>query len=119
MVSISQARLNELQDLVDAANEAESLERNARQVAQAKVAQFDTILDKIIRAAEGRPLIDDRNNFYGNGGYMHSDMHRCQPPTVEEVLREQVTALNDRVVGLESRLAAVVAVTQFAKAHKS
>lgn len=120
MPSISQAKLNELNDEVEDAVRRCNVEVRRSEAAQARVKTFDAILDKITRAARGLPLIEDRNRhgFGYTPGYVE-DGHRCQPPPVEEVLRQQVNTLHERIVSLESHLAAVIAVAEFAKEHKS
>lgn len=123
MPSISQAKLNELSTAVEQARTKYADEAKRSEIASARVQRFDDILDKIVRAANGLPLIEDHNRGdYGmSPGYITSmdNGHRCEPPTTEEVQRNEIATLNERVVGLESRLAAVVAVATFAKDHKS
>lgn len=120
MPSISKAKLDELEASVRAAEGYAKRANDRATEAETKLKAFDAVLDKVERAAQGRPLTDDRNQ----GGWMHSygisseEWQRPKPP-LEERQEQEIRALNERIVGLESRLAAVVAVAQFAKEHKA
>lgn len=120
MPSISQAKLDEMAAArEDTARQAAKAEAQARE-AEARVRAFDGILDKVVRAAEGRPLIEDRNMGYG-GGYMGSMIEANGQRKLKTVERQEqeIRSLNERVVALEARLAATVAVATFARAHKA
>jgi hypothetical protein len=123
MPSISQAKLDELNEQF--ANALRIAERNAERanVAERKVQTFDAILEKVIRAANGQRLTEDRGgwsgvNAYGPSGWVEGEVSK-KKPTVEERQANEIRQLNERITNLEARLAAVGAVAQFAKAHKA
>lgn len=119
MPSISQAKLNEIEEASCAATASAARERDRANQAAERVRAFDSVLDKIVRAADGRPLTDERNG----GGWLsapsYGEFDPRFPPSVEERRERDFRELHDRIVGLESRLAAVKAVAQFAKEHKA
>lgn len=100
-------------------------EREARDIArdlQRQVNNFDEILEKIIRAAQGAPLIQRGDVGYGamTPGYGYGDgSHQCQPPTAQELQARMLDEQFSRNVDLQSRVSAVIAVATFAKEHKS
>lgn len=126
MPSISQAKLSEMeQELHDASADAARNLGDAHR-AEARVRTFDMILDKINRAARGVPLRDQngRNDWGMSNGYALSQgfTSSCgheRQPTEAEMHRQEVQNLNARIVDLETRIAAVVAVTTFAQDHKA
>lgn len=93
-------------------------EREQLDFMRRKVVTFDQILDKIIKAANGMPLCDIRSGYdtlsRSMGSYIGS-----QSPTDAQREEFKLSQMHERIVDLESRLASVVAVTQFAKSHKA
>ncbi len=119
MPSISQAKLDEMAEAAASlTRQAHDADQRARR-AEARVAEFDAILDKVMRAAQGRPLNDNRDGaYYANmGGYMEATGDR-KIKAAERHERE-VAALNERIIGLEARNAAAIAVASFARSHKA
>lgn len=95
-------------------------ERSKKEYLEKMVITFDHILEKIVRAAEGVPLIqDDRSYAMMSNGMHYEQPHRCTPLTHDEVRLAEVEALHDQVLMLAERLAAVKAVAAFAKEHKA
>lgn len=125
MPSISQAKLDELREINE--NALRIADRNGERanVAERKVQQFDAILEKVIRAANGQKLTDDRGGWPGIDGVRYAPSAWIEgevskkKPTVEERQANEIRLLNERLTVLEARLAAVGAVAQFAKAHKA
>jgi hypothetical protein len=92
---------------------------------EARIVQFDRILDDIVSAAQGMPLgrRDDRNamalgSYPGSYGY---EPQRCihDYPSETERLEAQLRDCRAQLLGQERHLAAVVAVAIFAKEHKA
>lgn len=123
MPSISKAKLDELNTELEARGRLASQHHERAETAERKLRQFDSVLDKIVRAAEGRPLTDERNaggNYWGASNYIHPSADGVgRKPKAVELQAQEIRSLNDRIVHLESRLAATVAVATFAKAHKA
>lgn len=96
-------------------------ELNQRQAHQLET--FNEILSKIVRAAQGQPIIQRGDVEYGgtlSPGYGYGDSgHRCTPPTTEEIQTQMLEEQHARNTDLQSRVSAVIAVAQFAKEHKS
>jgi hypothetical protein len=115
-VNISKAKFDEMTSAVEVAQRELALERGRRAKLAEDAQAFDKILDKIVDAAHGVPLHEGTR--YGMTPGYAVDGHRCQPPTTEEIHRGEIADLNSRIVYLESRLAATVAVAQFAHEHK-
>ena len=119
MPSISKEKLDELN--ADAATAWAKVEewKSRALAAEARTREFDSILDKIKKAAEGVPLTSNPNSW-GMSPYLGSEqIHTCQEPTTEQRQARQIDSLNERVVNREGRLAAVVALTEFAREHKA
>lgn len=127
MPSIKQADLDTMQVRLEEAEEVagSAQVKVSRQAAQ--IDQFNNILDTILSAANGLPIgrRDDRNaNTWGMSpgyptmGFSDSCGHARVPSDLERH-EAQVGSLQDRVVNLERRLAAVIAAAQFAKEHKA
>lgn len=117
MASIPQSKLDDLEASLASFQRAAKANEDRAAVAERKVKRFDDILDKIVKAATGRPLTDDLH-----GGYYASDSYgSVADPRMTDAERQAMEQerLRERVVSLESRLAAVVAVAQFAKGHKA
>lgn len=116
MPSISQAKLDELNQRLERADARVENLRFEKSALETRVRTFDTILGKIVKAANGQPLTEDRNHY---GYSMMSD--QIYPPRMTDEERQELREkeMRDRIVNLESRLAAVVAVAQFATDHKS
>lgn len=115
MPSISTAKLKELTDARDKALTELQIERDVARMHRRQMDNVNAILDKIVKAAQGCPL--DVAGFYGCSGVLSTgDSARLTDVERQALEQERV---RERVVSLESRLAAVVAVAQFAKAHKS
>lgn len=120
MPSIKQADLDTLhQDVADA---QASSQRHLEEYQSLKVAydqeygkrqDFDKVLDQIIKTASG----DYRwsGDSYGNIGMTPMMGGQMRELTKAERHEALLTSLNERVVNLESRLAAAVAVATFAK----
>jgi hypothetical protein len=54
-----------------------------------------------------------------NSGYMSLDEpHHCTPPTTKVIQARMIDDLFNRLVDLETKLAAVKAISVFAKEHK-
>lgn len=86
------------------------------------IKKFDEILKKIVRASNGHQLIQTQENLYAAqniGGFGGDSYHRCNPPSNEELLREDNRQLVERVCVMEARLAAVEAIATFAQEHKA
>ena len=117
MPSIAKSKLDELTATARAAEERADRERTKRDEAEWKIRAFDGILDKILLAADGMPLVESRGGGYANLSYStgYNDQSRW---TDAERREAEVERLRDRVVNLERQIAAVKAVTQFAKIHK-
>lgn len=117
MPNITKAKLDEMNELVE--RYEEELDKLNKRLAAAErgTRTFDGILDKIIMAANGMPLTSNRDghNFAAvNHGYAYDvRMTEAEKAAIAEEERRE------RIVNLEARLAAVVAVCQFAKEHKS
>jgi hypothetical protein len=97
-----------------------SEELNQRQAHQ--IETFNSILDKIVRAARGLPIIMNRDmdSMVMNGSYMGDNHgHQCTIPGELEVLRRELSLSHMTVVTLETQLASAVAIAEFAKEHKS
>ena len=111
MPSIKQADLDELNSRVSTAEIDRDRQRTQSAQNAAQIVTFDSILDKIVRAANGQPLIDSPNAVYGNywGGTVSALDPNYKPSKGERAERE-IANLNERVVDLERRLAAVNAV---------
>jgi hypothetical protein len=109
--------VQEIQDLTKKLNDQIAYGRDR----QNKINNFDAILTKIIRAAQGIPLIQSDDLGYGvmTPNFMGHDPHRCQPPTSEELQAEMLKNQTTYNAELQSRIAAVIAVAQFAKEHKA
>lgn len=119
MPSISAARLKQLEAEADEQRREADRWRDRAQHAEDRLGQFDAILDKVVRATDGRPLSDNDRGGYG-ANYMGSEI--LGPPRkikTEERQAEEIRGLNERVVNLESRLAAAKAIASFARAHKA
>ena len=120
MPSISKTALDELNERVRVAEARSENERQEKIALRAKVSQFDDILDKLIKAANGYPLVEERGNTWGmTNGYSIGSAPLDQRLTDAERQAIEQERLRERLNGAESRLAAVVAVAQFAKAHKA
>lgn len=117
MPSLSKAALDELNSARDMALAEAADKRQRLMLLSQQVKEFDAILDKIVQASLGRQFIDSSSYSNQIGGF--GNVHRCQPPTPEELQATEIRELNERVVRLESRLAAVAAIAEFAKVHKS
>lgn len=118
MPSISSAKLQEIEEARDTALVNAERHRKEADSLRSKVGAFDGILDKIERAAQGRPLTDSRDGgYFGHVGMAYGN----EPSRLTDAERHdiEVASLRERVVDLERRLAATVAVAQFAKAHKA
>lgn len=122
MPSIAQSKLDELNaKVVSTARLAEDHEDRAV-TAERRLRAFDTVLDKIVRAANGMPLSDSPNRGEYAANYMSMNPMVGEPTRklkTEERQEQEIRALNERIVGLEARLAAVTAVATFAKNHKA
>lgn len=126
MPSISQAALDELEE------RAQSAEQNARTqvalvVASGEVAERNLrtaleALDAVQRVAKGLALEPRNPNGRGyapfGDGYGSSLMATNHDPrlTPEEIEWERQRVTNERIVALEGRLAAVIAVASFVRA---
>lgn len=118
-MNISKARLAELEHNADFwQGEAEKLSARITDVLEPRVATFGRILEKIERAAEGIPVNYEPNQ----GGYGLVDhgerMYRNERLTDEEKREIEMQNLRIQVLNLERRLAAVIAIAQFAKEHQ-
>lgn len=120
MPSISQAKLDEMADAHESmARQAHELDQRARQ-AEERVRTFDAILDKVVRAAQGRPMDDHRDSgHYANMGAYMAEAGSTRKVKTTERQESEIRDLNGRIVDLEARLAAAVAVASFARAHKA
>jgi len=89
-----------------------------------QVETFNEILDKITRAANGWSIVQDRNvSTYSyaapaQSNYGYNEPHSCTPPTAEVIQARMIDDLFAKLVTLESKLAAVIAISSFAKEHK-
>lgn len=123
-MQISRAQHDEWIETIQDLTAKESEARNAARDLQRQVNNFDEILDKVVRAARGLPIIQNRNvdpmamigsNYRGDnvGG------HQCTIPGELEVLRWELSAARMTIVALETQLAGTVAIAEFAKEHKA
>lgn len=96
-------------------------ERENKLVLGQQIGNFNNILEKIIRAADGLPLTDNSSHGYSqtNGYSPHDEQHNCNMPSEIEVLRYQLAILQGQIENLGARLAAVRAVAEFAQEHKA
>lgn len=126
MPSISQARLDEMTaELAEARREATEC-HSASTAQYARVARFDSILEKVINSANGQSLASDFNRGGFTPGYaMNGQLQVVSPcghtreATEAERHEAELRGLNARIVYLECRVAAVIAVATFAKEHKA
>ena len=121
MPSIKQSDLDELERAALAARDDASTTRKDAERLRTAARLFDTILDKIVRAANGAPLTDAKNDggYYGNQWGLARAIDPRDKPSRSERHEQEVSNLQDRIVELERRLAAVNAIAVFAKEHKS
>lgn len=98
-------------------------ERETKLFLAQQVRSFNEILDKIVRAAKGLPIIqstDGHSIRYGEANRsFEGDFHRCSPPTPEEHFTNELRTFQEQVIFLSDRLAAVTAIAEFAKEHKA
>lgn len=85
---------------------------------------FRAVLDDIVSAAQGFPIVGglkEPENVYRNFGssYPH-EVAPCvvHPPSEEQRHADQVRVLNTQIIDLERRLAGVIAVASFVRAHE-
>src|ERR1700684_4283948 len=124
MPSISQRDLDALKEGADNWHRVADSYRSEKSLLEGRVIRFDDILDKIYRAAYGAPLqSDNRGNAvldgFWTGSSIAESQHRCQAPSEAERHAGEVRELHQRIVELESRIAAVAALAVFAKDHKA
>lgn len=120
MPSISQAELNRLKEgLAESREASDGWERDAR-FAEARVRTFNVILDKIIKTAQG---LGNSGQYPINTGYSFNSgyppMVPEDPRSTEQRLHDDLSAARDQRQYSDSRLAAVIAVAEFAKEHKT
>lgn len=105
-----------IQDLTNKEGEARAIARDQRN----QINNFNEILDKVVRAATGQPIIQHRDlTAQAMGVNYGSHEHHCTPPTEVEELRSELALARAVNVTLESQLSAAVAVATFAKEHKA
>lgn len=116
MPSISKVKLDEIQRGAEFNQKRYEDELRRANALDLQIRRFDDILDKVIAAAQGRPLRRSENGYGFSPGLISAQDSRMTDAERQEAREQQQF---DRVVGLESRLAAVVAVAQFAIDHKA
>lgn len=120
MPSIKQSDLDELKRAASAARDDAFTTRQDADRLRTAARTFDTILDKIVRAAHGEPLVNvSDDGYYPNVWGLTRSIDPSHKPSRSERHEREVSNLQDRIVELERRLAAVNAIAVFAKEHKS
>lgn len=119
MPSIKQAYLDELKHAASAGRDDAFTARQDADRLRVAARSFDTILDKIVRAAHGVPLVNVSDGYYANGWGLRTAIDPSRKPSKSERHEQEVSSLQDRIVELERRLAAVNAIAVFAKEHRS
>lgn len=121
MVSISQVKLDELNRTIEELQGVNNRDVTLRALMKKEIDNFDEILDKIVRAANGGPINTSRGYDYGQvvGSNYDGPSHRCTPFTTEEIRAAEIEGLREQTMMLAERLAAVSAIAQFAREHKA
>lgn len=113
MPSISAARLRELEAEGEFAQRLRSVTTEQAQ----KIAHFKQILGEIVdvaRGAQGTTVTSSSGNY----AWSSADAD-VVPPSKTERQATELRELNRQIVKVEARLAAVIAVSEFAKEHHS
>lgn len=90
--------------------------RDKAQFAERRVRAFSDTLDKIVLAAQGRPLVD-RGGGYGTVWGEGSVLTASNDSSSRERLETEIRALHEQLAATQARLAAAIAVAQFAKSQ--
>lgn len=119
-MQISKAQHDEWVSTIQTLTEQVRSERDERLHARRQTENFNEILDKIVRAATGQPINQNRDlNVANFGSGYQGNEHRCVMPGEIEVLRSDLALAQEVIIRLESQVAAAVAVAMFAKEHKA
>ncbi len=118
MPSISQRRLDEMTEVVTVAEGRMKRAEEDAVILRRQVMAFDSILDKIERAANGQSLAENNNPAWHGGPPRLGDIPSDRLTDAERQQME-LDHLHGRIVRLEVCLAGVKAIAQFAKGHKA
>lgn len=123
MPNITKAELERLEGEATRWRELAEYQRDERNKSDglnsARIAAFDRILEDIEKAARGVNLVSA--SYLGHSA-AYSDASTSTDPirlTERELAERREQHLQSRIEDLESRLAAVVVVSQFARSHKA
>lgn len=126
-MNISQSKYKELTDEIENLKAQVQYGKENRLILERSLNTVDDILSKIVRAATGLPINVNHGMNPGltpgemgvayNGS--SQNMHRCEPPSELEMLRWELSSARDGLSMMEMRLAAVIAIAEFAKEHKA
>lgn len=119
-MNISKHDYEKMRTEIEVLQQALAETRDRKHVLDAKVSNFDEILDKILRAASGMSLLTSQGYGSVNVGMSHNnETHRCVPYNTEELYHLELAKYREQTVELAERLAAVRAIAEFAKEHKA
>lgn len=126
-MQISKVKYDEMVDEIENLKAQVQYGREQRLIFERSLGTVDDILSKIVRAATGLPINVNHGmnpgltpgDFGVNYAGSNQNMHRCEPPSELEMLRWELSSARDGLSTMEMRLAAVIAVAEFAKEHKA
>jgi hypothetical protein len=121
MPSISKEKLDDLHAALGASDDRAEEWKQKAQAAESRTRRFDDILDKIKKAAQGQSLASSRDGYGGamNPGFGYATGEPIRKIKTEERQAQEIRDLNEQVSTLRARVAAVVAVAEFAREHKA
>lgn len=121
-MNITKAEYDRLQTEIEGLQQAHMHTRDKNLVLEKKILNFDEILDKIVRASNGVPLMQSDVGAFGSlnvPAHYDNGSHRCTPFTPEEMRQGELEGLREQTMMFAEQLAAVRAIATFAKEHKA